>query len=142
MPVVIGTYTVPSNSKPLLTPSQPYIRLVPVAPPKLWVTNSYRPLGDRVIAELSPAIVATFRLAPTFKFSAWKVPVSEAEISRPAASPPANDPDSSTTLVMTAVAAEVAPVMVSPSAITQVPPDVNESSRPRLTADQPRSEER
>ena len=47
----------PSNSKALFTPSQPYIFFVAVEPVKLALTNSIEPPGARVIAAPTDMVV-------------------------------------------------------------------------------------
>src|SRR5690606_34473382 len=109
MPVLIGTYTVPSNSNPRFTPSAPYNRRPP--PPKFAVTCSTLPSGASVMADAPPVVAATGD-ADTLRLSAPNVPVVEDRMSRPAAVPPAHDPLCTTTRDTTPVAPEVAPVTV------------------------------
>src|SRR3990167_1388353 len=89
------------------------------------------------MAVLFPAIVARLSAAPTSRFSDWNVPVCEAKMNFPAAVPAAHVPLVRTTRVMTAVAADVAPVIVLPSTISVTPPEVKDNCRPSATAVQP-----
>src|SRR5581483_5658602 len=86
-PVLRGTYTSPSNSNALFTPSHPYIRFVAALPEKLHLTNSYRPLGEIVIWVSAPERVI---VAPSLVVAApaMKLPgVGEVMMNAPVALP-------------------------------------------------------
>ena len=99
--------------------------------------NSNLPPAANVTAALSPATVQTSAFAPTFKFSPTKAALFPLMVNVPAASPPAQVPPDSSIRVMMAAAALVAPVIVSPTCGSYVPPEVNEIVAPRSTSAHP-----